>query len=126
MKPISFPEQTSILQKPESMTDEECGSLPIYSNGVECISLWELDEDELQQIIETKQVWLRVVSGTTQPPVLLQVEVPFQCAVTDAQGNNCPEKVTHITIVNGRAVRLCDKCFTQVQLGAYGLYKVRK
>lgn len=77
MKPIEFKEQNKVLGKPESMTDEECGSLPVFSNGAECISCWQFTEEEIQKLIETKQIWIGVVSGQTQPPIFLSVDTPF-------------------------------------------------
>ena len=38
MNPINFKEATKILRKPENMTDEECGTLPIYTDGIKCES----------------------------------------------------------------------------------------
>lgn len=42
MRPIDFKESNSILTKPQNMTDEECSSLNIYTDGTECISCWKL------------------------------------------------------------------------------------
>lgn len=77
MKPIEFKEQTKVLSKPKNMTDEECSSLPVFTNGTNCISLWELSDEEIEKIKETKCIWLGVMSGLTQPPVFLSVETPF-------------------------------------------------
>ena len=72
MKQIEFPEQTKILGKPENMTDEECGSLPVFCDGQQCISKWELNEEEKKHVAEKGYIWLRVWSGKTQPPVMLE------------------------------------------------------
>lgn len=77
MKPIEFKEQNRTLGKPEGMTDEECSSLPVYANGSECISCWQLSDEELKKILETKCIWVGVLSGNTQPPIFLTVETPF-------------------------------------------------
>ena len=60
------------------MTEEECGDLPIcrVQDG-RIISCWELTDDELMEILQTKRVWLSVWSGATQPPVCVQGETPF-------------------------------------------------
>jgi hypothetical protein len=62
MKPIEFIEQNKTLGKPESMTDEECGSLPVFSDGNQCISCWQLTDEEIEKIKETKCIWLGVMS----------------------------------------------------------------
>lgn len=59
MLAIKFKEANKNLSKPENMTDEECGSLWVYSDGRQCISCWRLF---LLKMIE--QIWRSLrVSG---------------------------------------------------------------
>ncbi len=74
MIPIKFKEATKELQKPKGWTDEECGSLWVFSNGTECISRWKISFKELLKIILFRKIWLSVYSGYTQPPVYLSCE----------------------------------------------------
>lgn len=74
MKPIEFKHQTKVLNKPENMTDEECQSLPVFSNGKQVISCWAMTWKERFQALLFGKVWLSVYSGHTQPPVWLSVE----------------------------------------------------
>ncbi|KKL16707.1 hypothetical protein LCGC14_2492850 [marine sediment metagenome] len=39
MKPIEFPEANNTLQKPAGWTDEDCGPLPVFSDGKQSVSL---------------------------------------------------------------------------------------
>ena len=71
MKPIGFPEQNKILQKPEIMIDDECGPLPIWNDGNECVSCWRPSIKERLSILLFGRIWLSVLSGETQPPVLI-------------------------------------------------------
>ena len=71
MKPIKFEEQTMILQKPKGMTDEECGTLPVYTDGKNCVSCWKMSWKERIKAILFGRIWLYVWSGKTQPPVSL-------------------------------------------------------
>jgi len=71
MLAIKFKEANKNLLKPESMTDEECGSLWVYSDGRECISCWRLTWKERIKALLFGKVWLSVLSGHTQPPVWL-------------------------------------------------------
>jgi len=74
MKPIYFKEATVELQKPPSMTDEECSSLYIHqSNNNECISLWTTSFWQRLKFLFHGKLWLGVVSGHTQPPVWLDM-----------------------------------------------------
>ena len=79
MKPIKFPEANKVLVAPRDMTQEECGDLPVHDcgNGHQ-ISCWELDGDELMEVLKTKRVWLFVWGGATQPPVLVEGINPFK------------------------------------------------
>jgi hypothetical protein len=78
MQSIDFEESNVILGKPATMTDEQCNSLNVFTDGQTCVSCWELSDDELKKLMETKKIWLGVLSGTTQPPVFLTVEKPLQ------------------------------------------------
>ncbi len=72
MKPISFKYANRTLLKPEGMTDEECGPLPVYNDGQTSISCWKPSLKERLSILLFGRVWLWVVSGVTQPPVSLE------------------------------------------------------
>jgi len=71
MEPIKFEQANKELLKPLGMTDEECGSLPIYTDGKECISLWKMTWRERFSALFFGKIWLSVHSGYTQPPVWL-------------------------------------------------------
>ena len=78
MKPVKFPEANKVLVHPSSMTEEECGDLHVYEDGGgQLISCWELDGDELMEILQTKRVYLFVWGGKTQPPVAIEGRSPF-------------------------------------------------
>ena len=77
MRAVEFDEQTYILSKPESMSDEDCAPLPIFRDGKVVISCWELCKEDMDLIKKTGRVYLGVLSGNTQPPVWLSVENPF-------------------------------------------------
>ena len=42
MKPIKFKEANKNLLKPQSMTDDECSGLWVYTDGEQCISCWKM------------------------------------------------------------------------------------
>lgn len=76
MIPVTFDGVNSTLNRPDSMTDEECGALPVelrYGElGINFTSCWELSEEELALIIKTKKVYLTVY-GYGMPPVAMYV-----------------------------------------------------
>jgi hypothetical protein len=73
MEPINFSQSNKILLKPESMSDKECGSLPVLTDGTQCLSLWRMTWRERISALLFGRVWLWVYSGETQPPVALEV-----------------------------------------------------
>lgn len=78
MNPIQFKEQTNILQRPPSLTDEQCGPLSVFSDGKICISCWKGSWSERFHFLFRGKVWLRVWFGVTQPPVYVGVGYPFK------------------------------------------------
>ncbi len=75
MQPINFVGVNKVLSKPRSMTDGQCGSLPVYSNGQMCVSCWELNDQEIEAVVKTRILYIGVFSGQTQPPILV---TPFK------------------------------------------------
>lgn len=69
MKPIKFNQANKNLLKPNSMTDDECSSLWVYTDGNQCISCWKMNWKQRINALFSGKVWLCVMSGCTQPPV---------------------------------------------------------
>ena len=74
LQAVRFPEANRNLLKPENMTDEECSSLWVYTDGCQCISCWKLSLLQRLAILLHGNLWLCVLSGGTQPPVWLSCE----------------------------------------------------
>lgn len=74
MRPISFKESNKTLLKPESMTDEECFSLDVFTDGEVCISCWKPTLRERLSLLIFGKIWIWVVSGSTQPPIVLDAK----------------------------------------------------
>lgn len=73
MTPTGFKECNKVLGAPQGMTSEEVMNLPIFTDGKSCTSVWELNDEDLAEIIKTKKIALTIYSGATQPPVALGV-----------------------------------------------------
>ena len=69
MKPINFKQSNMNLSKPKGWTDEQCGNLPVFTDGQQCISLWEMTFKERLLALLFGKIWLFVYSGHSQPPV---------------------------------------------------------
>lgn len=77
MNPTSFKYQNRELQPPvgfdpdQSNATDTITSLPVYTDGEQCISLWQMNWRERVSALLFGRVWLQVLSGRTQPPVAL-------------------------------------------------------
>lgn len=71
MQPINFPQAIKKLGPPIGMTKEECGDLPVFTDGNQCISLWKMNWRERVSALFFGKVWVYVWSGQTQPPISL-------------------------------------------------------
>lgn len=69
MKPIKFNQANKNLLKPDSMTEEKCSSLWVYTDGNQCISCWKMNWKQRIKALFFGKIWLSVMSGETQPPV---------------------------------------------------------
>lgn len=65
--PVNFRGSNSVLKGPSGRDDVR--DLPTFRNGVCCVSAWELTEEEMASVMETRTVFVSVLSGQTQPPV---------------------------------------------------------
>lgn len=71
-----FPESNRALGKPANMSDAECGTLPVYTDGRMCVSCWQPSQAEREAIAAGLPVWLGVHSGYSQPPVFVSTLKP--------------------------------------------------
>ena len=78
--PVQFDGQNFDFKKPNSMTDDECGSLPCYvangKHGPTVMSRWKLTPQELYEINKTGTVWV-ITFGIPPQPVCILGEYPF-------------------------------------------------
>lgn len=81
MIPIDFEQSNFTFLKPEGMTEDECGDLPVRTgedqNGFpSIISCWQLSEEDKVRVAKTGVVWLNIC-GQGMPPVCVQASNPF-------------------------------------------------
>ena len=77
MIPRNFKHANLELKRPESMTDEECGPLQVFTDGKQTISCWKASLLERLKIFITGKVWCSVYMGRTQPPIWMGGNSPF-------------------------------------------------
>lgn len=75
MIPVKFAEANKNLLRPNSMSDEECKALWVFTDGSICVSRWHLSWRDRIRALWYGHIWLTVHSGGTQPPVRLDSDV---------------------------------------------------
>ena len=74
MKPVKFPEHTTVLAE----NQDEYQNLPVFVNDDEFISCWHLSWRERFQLLIGGRLWSRQFHcGKSLQPQLPQVEPPF-------------------------------------------------
>jgi hypothetical protein len=81
--PVEFKGANGNLSKPNGMDDLQCCSLPVFKNGVNCVSCWELTEEDLLEIAKTKRIYVSVWSGKTQPLIAVGNENSIRLLIAD-------------------------------------------
>lgn len=90
MQGVKFKDQNAVFGKPATMSEAECGSLPVKitqkDNYAVIESVWELSEEEVRTIVNSKRIRLGVL-GTGIPPMYMIVEPPEK----DPLISRCPD-----------------------------------
>jgi hypothetical protein len=80
MKPISFKHQMKELQPSGKKYSDNVLSvepLPVWTDGEQCVTCWEMSWRERISALFFGRVWLAVLSGDTQPPVFISAELQY-------------------------------------------------
>jgi hypothetical protein len=80
MKPVSFKHQNKVLRPGHTVYSEDVTSvvdLPVWTNGEQCVSCWQMSWQERLSVLLHGRVWLAVLSGNTQPPVSLVIDKEY-------------------------------------------------
>jgi len=82
--PVHWHGTNKILKSPEGVTAEQVQNLSIFSNGVVCVSRWQLSSEALEEEIETGGlVFISCFSGQTQPPIFVGSEEEVRQVAVD-------------------------------------------
>lgn len=76
MKPIFFIESNGIRTPPQESMGYEISSLPVWTDGTQCISCWQMTWIERITALLHGKIWVAVLSGRTQPPISVMAEQP--------------------------------------------------
>lgn len=74
--PCNFEESNEVIDRPEGLTEEQCGVLSVFKavdqkTQLPCVvSCWKITQEELDEINRTGRIWL-VLYGKTMPPAIV-------------------------------------------------------
>jgi hypothetical protein len=111
MTPTAHPLCNDVLRKPEGMTDEQCGDLPIRREDGYVWSFWKPEAEELLALNNGGSVALAIM-GATHPPVSVQATHPHEDSSSRAIGES--EYRNRMVALNGRMnalIALMKKAF---------------
>ena len=77
--PAKFKEANHNWIKPESMAEDECGSLPAFIDPEQPISIscWKMTWKERLKVLFTGRVWIGILTNR-QPPIWINGNRPFE------------------------------------------------
>lgn len=81
--PADFP-GANFTYGPPPGREETVGSLRVFKNGRCIVSAWDLTDDELDEIIKTRRVFLSSFSGDVLFPVYVGSETTTRSVVLDS------------------------------------------
>lgn len=82
--PVMFPGVNLVLGPPAGR--EDVGTLPVFRqpDGPCLVSCWELDGDELRDVLARHRVFVSVLGGRSMPPIYLGSEESVRRVVIDS------------------------------------------
>ena len=78
-QPVAFPGHNVVY----TSENENTGDLPVFRNGSCLVSCWQLDEDELMEVIRTGRIFFASFSGDVLWPAYVGSESTTRGVVID-------------------------------------------
>lgn len=70
MIPVEFEGANMVIQKPESMTDEECASISVYRDETGFTEHWMPSKEDIEAINAGRGIWVKILMNVL-PPVAM-------------------------------------------------------
>lgn len=74
LTPVKFKQANRVYRAPETMSEEECGSLYIFTDDQCTVSCWSLSLFQRLYILFTGRIWVHQLSGNIVYPTALSCE----------------------------------------------------
>lgn len=82
-KPVLWEGSNKLLSPPKNYEEEQVCSMAVFTNGVVCVSKWQLSEEAIKYLNETGCIFISVISGQTQPPIFIGSEEECKAIAVD-------------------------------------------
>ena len=69
--PVDWYGANKTLVAPKGITGEQVCDLRVFTNGVVCVSRWQLSYEALEEINKTGCIFVSLFTGSTQPPIFV-------------------------------------------------------
>lgn len=80
---IDFPGSNRRYAPPAGVSEDQCKTLHVFSNGPCLVSCWEFTDEEIAEIVRTRRAFLSVWSGGTLFPCFVGSESVTRGVVAD-------------------------------------------
>lgn len=81
--PVDWNGANKILGPPKGYEEDQVCKMAIFTNGVVCVSKWQLSPEALKYAIETGCLFISIISGQTQPPIFIGNEEECKAIAVD-------------------------------------------
>lgn len=80
---VEFPGANRRYAPPEGVSEEQCKTLHVFTNGKCLVSCWEFTDEEIAEIVRTRRAFVSVWSGGTLFPIFVGSESVTRGVVAD-------------------------------------------
>lgn len=94
---------------PAGVSEEQCKTLHVFTNGACLVSCWEFTDEEIAEIVRTRRAFLSVWSGGTLFPVFVGSESVTRGVVADFGTVWKTERAAELTLMGYPAQRPLDQ-----------------
>jgi hypothetical protein len=82
-RPVDFLGSNMTLGPPEGTDDLGCATIRTFTNGSHTVVCVEFGDDEVEEIVRTRRVYVSLWSGKTMPPIYVGTEEDVRSVIAD-------------------------------------------
>lgn len=86
--PVDFPGANLLLGPPKGMTEEEVQTMPVCHINGQYVSCWRLSDEELSEILVTREIWQTLLGSGAQPSFVGSRSTVIDLVLRDSNKEN--------------------------------------